>query len=464
VSSHTRQKIEPGEPHYPDFWANHRFSVRPILATDGTTWVKESFLPLVAPIDVESGDIGEPLRIERPQGTSTEATDFEAAAGALWIKWMDNGLTRFDTTTHESRAVPEPAFRLATGPAGIWVITPHGRVARVEEDGSTLVPVTEPEERRHYIAVGREAVWSLAWTTVNAPSTCTLSRIDPDSGACQAQLELSGSPQAMHVDDDRIWIKAWRQEQRGVIDEVIVGVDPDSLEVTSQLTVQPTGAAGIVRDGVLWALGVDPYAHSERGLPAELHRIDAASGEKLSSVSLPGWISWMGPGPRGVWGCLDRRGEWPGPVVEVAADGSGIRIFDLTQIDTTPFLPPPPPKIDAAEVESEELEQVRGSFFGGWVATDPDTGAQTNHPYIRGVTFDEVRLEGEFPGTEIVAYFRSEKHPDVLFGRRCRIWTDDGALDDAASVMSVNLMEDIEACGYGLPANPEPGPDGIVWF
>lgn len=464
MSSRTRQNLEPGEAHYPDFWADHRFSVRPILAIEGTTWLKESFLPLVIAIDTRTGELGDPVEIEVPDGASREAHDFAAAAGALWLKAMDNGLVRFDPSTHESRFVPEPVFRLATGPAGIWAITPHGRIARVEEDGSGLNLMTDVEERRHYIGVGRDAVWSVAWTHVHPPSRCTLSRIDPASGESQGRLELSGSPQTMQVDEDRIWIKVWRQDEPRVITEVIVGIDPVALEVTSELTVQPTGSAGIVRDGVLWALGVDPYAHDQIGLPAELHRIDAVSGAMLNSVALPGWISGMVAGPVGVWGCLDRRGEWPGPVIEVAADGSGFQTFELTGVDTTPFLPPPPPKINATEVEREELERVRGAFFGGWVATDQETGETTNHPYIRGVEFEEVRLEGEFPNTEIVAYFRSKDHPGTVFGRRCRIWTDDGMWDDPASVMDMNLMEDIEACGYGLPANPEPGPDGIVWF
>jgi hypothetical protein len=30
--------------------------------------------------------------------------------------------------------------------------------------------------------------------------------------------------------------------------------------------------------------------------------------------------------------------------------------------------------------------------------------------------------------------------------------------------MDINLMEDIEACGYGLPLNPIVGDDGLSWF
>jgi len=44
------------------------------------------------------------------------------------------------------------------------------------------------------------------------------------------------------------------------------------------------------------------------------------------------------------------------------------------------------------------------------------------------------------------------------------MWEDDGAISDVIDVIDVNLMEDIEACGYGLPRNPPPDASGIAWF
>jgi len=81
-----------------------------------------------------------------------------------------------------------------------------------------------------------------------------------------------------------------------------------------------------------------------------------------------------------------------------------------------------------------------------------------------GPTFEEARLEGGFPPTEILVLFRAGEHPGLLFGRRRRMWEDDGAISDVIDVIDVNLMEDIEACGYGLPRNPPPDASGIAWF
>jgi hypothetical protein len=69
------------------------------------------------------------------------------------------------------------------------------------------------------------------------------------------------------------------------------------------------------------------------------------------------------------------------------------------------------------------------------------------------------------PGTEVVIFFRSERHPDVLFARRRRVWEDSGALSDCGpGIITINLMEDITACRHGLPENPEADPTGIAWF
>lgn len=108
------------------------------------------------------------------------------------------------------------------------------------------------------------------------------------------------------------------------------------------------------------------------------------------------------------------------------------------------------------------VSPARSSAAG--VGSDPETGAEIRGPYIRGVTFEDVRLEGKFPKTEMVALFRSEHQPGVLFGRRQRIWEEDGAFSGVISVMDVNLMEDIEACGYGLPADPRAAPSGVAWI
>ena len=106
---------------------------------------------------------------------------------------------------------------------------------------------------------------------------------------------------------------------------------------------------------------------------------------------------------------------------------------------------------EAREIEleaREEVEQSLGSYFR-----------------VRGITVEDVRIEGEYPRTEVVIVFTSVDHPDVVFARAVPVWLEDGEYCDLASVAAVNLEEHIVACGHGLPRQPEPdGPGGLVWF
>jgi hypothetical protein len=289
--------------------------------------------------------------------------------------------------------------------------------------------------------------------------------LDAVTGEGQASILLDGSAQALMMDGDAVWVRVWRRRDSQPIEEFLLRVDPDRLEVTNELRVAPTGAGGVVLDGALYVLGADPYTGTERGNPSEVQRVDAVTGARLDTFHVPGWVVWMVAGPASVWGCLERRGEWPGPLIELRSDDPQTRVLSLSGVDLSAHLPPPPPRItDARRTEEDLRDRLAGAFFGGWVGSDPETGAEIREPYIRGIAFDDVRLEGEFPNTEVVALFRSDEHPGVLFGRRRRIWEDDGAYSGVISVMDVNLMEDVEACGYGLPVDPRPDASGVVWM
>jgi hypothetical protein len=351
---------------------------------------------------------------------------------------------------------------LAVGHEGVWVLPGDGRVARIDEEARGLEMMGEPEERRHMIAVAHGAVWTFAWTQV--PDGSTLSRLDISTGRLEASISLAGSPQALLVDATAVWAYMWRRRDSGTIDGFLVRVAPDTVEVAGEVLLTPTGAYGPILDGVMLAPAADPYAHAERGLPSQLRRIDASTGAVLGAIPVAGWLEGLVLGPSSVWGWLERRGEWPSPVLELAVDGSWSRVVSLDTVDISGHLPPPPPRIDARHTEQEVRERLAEAFFGGWIGKDPETGAEIRRPYIRGVEFEDVRLEGEFPDTEVVALFRSVEHPGVLFGRRQRIWDDDGAFSEVIGVMDVNVMEDIVACGYGLPRDPQPGESGIAWF
>jgi hypothetical protein len=459
----SRQGVASGAPRLRDQWAGRRFTPRLIAPTVFGIWLVESLLPLLVRVDPTTGAISRPLPVTTPEGASGEAHALAPREGAVWLQFSE-GLTRFDTATGEQQSLATVTIGLAAGEEGIWALAGSGKVARVHDDGAGLDLLGEPEERRSRVAVGHGAVFTLAWTRVSSASDLsTLSRLDVPTGAVERRIALDGTPQGLMSDRGAIWVHLCRRRSGSQGEAVLVGLDPETLDPRSEIAITPVGSIGPVLDGVVYLPSADPYDPVERGQASEVRRIDAATGELLSETTVPGWVNAMVVGPTSVWGCLELEGGRPGPLVELPADGADARLIALDGIDISAHLPPPPPRIDRRRTEEEVRERLTRVYFGGSVGRDPQTGAETRHPYIRGIEFEDVHLEGEFPATELVALFRSEQHPDVLFGRRDRIWHDDGSLSDAVHVMDVNLMEEIQACGYGLPSNPQPDA-GVAWI
>lgn len=132
------------------------------------------------------------------------------------------------------------------------------------------------------------------------------------------------------------------------------------------------------------------------------------------------------------------------------------------EFDCRPHAPEaqPPEGLDLVAFEAQALERLRSSLFGGW-----HDARGERHPFIEGVTFESAELRGEFPETEIVATFHADERPGVRFGRRWPLYDDLGNQLFLGGA-DIELMEDIEAAGYGLPPSSRCVPDaeGVVWF
>jgi hypothetical protein len=120
---------------------------------------------------------------------------------------------------------------------------------------------------------------------------------------------------------------------------------------------------------------------------------------------------------------------------------------------------------DLRAIETAIRDGYARTMFDGVIRTTVATGAQEPVPYIRGVAFEEVRLDGEFPDTELVLLFRARSHPGVPFGRRRRLWEEDGSPIEMVDILiGVHLKENIESGEPGLPRDPEVDASGIAWF
>ena len=453
--------MEPGEPHHRDHWWGHRFTPRLIAPTRSAVWLIEALLPLLVRVDPATTALSGPIALDRPGTTSGEALELRATEESVWVRWRD-GVTRFDPVTGTHKSVAVNGLGLAVGDEGVWVLPGNGQVARVHHDAGALEIVGDRVEQRFMIAVGHGAVWTLA--AGPGQEALTLARLNPETGETEASLSMRGTLHDLLADSTAVWIHLWRPQPNWAgVDAFLVRIDPLTVTVENELQITPPGAFGTVRDGVLYA-PANTYYDAGYGDPTAVRVMDATTGELLRTVPLPGSVQWMVAGPTSVWGCLQRSGQRP-VAVEVESDSSSApRLVGVEQIDISAHLPPPPPRIEARPTEEAIREQLADVLIGGVIWRDPETGAETRAPYLGGVRFEEVRLDGQFPHTEVVVLFRAHQRPGILFGRRRRIWDDDGTLTDITTVMTQNLSDDIWSCGYHLPESPQPDESGIAWF
>jgi hypothetical protein len=136
-------------------------------------------------------------------------------------------------------------------------------------------------------------------------------------------------------------------------------------------------------------------------------------------------------------------------VIVLGASPGETRLLQPSSIDLA-HLPAPRPPNGHEDDEAEAHRSICAQFLG--------------LDLIREITVEDVSTRGSWPDTEVVVQFRERRRPEWLFARSIRVWDDNGRVIADDSVALYNLMEDVQACAYGLPANPIPDDDGIVWF
>lgn len=456
-----RGNVRYGEPHLPDYWTGHRFGGQWLAPAGSGVWVAASLLPLVVHVD-NHGAITGPFRLESPFDSSEISGLIVDADEQVWIHWP-GGISHFDPATLKQRSLKQSARGLALGEGALWTVDYEGQPVRI--DPATLKPAALGAVGRSIfgLEVSQGIVWVMTWDA--ELSRTIVVRIDPHDGAILGSTVVAGNAQQhLLAHPDGVVVRVWRpfEDGQAYFDDTLIWLDADG-GVKRELVIEPTGVSAAVRDEEVWLSGLDPFDHRSYGQPSVIRRMRQDGTEETFTVA--GTVDQLIAGSTAVWGRLDERHapRRAGSLIVVTLDGV-LRAIDLSGIDIERHLPPPPPAIEAQDVEERARARIADALFGGGLVTDPDTGQHHRVPAIRGITIEDVRLEGSFPDTQVVVLFRAEERPGVLFGRRRRIWEDSGELSDLVSVMDVNLTEDIMACGYGLPADPQVGPLGISWF
>lgn len=127
-------------------------------------------------------------------------------------------------------------------------------------------------------------------------------------------------------------------------------------------------------------------------------------------------------------------------------------------LDLRPWISRPqlPPGLDARQFEQSQLDRFRKDYLGGWQGEDGEI-----RPLIEGVSFEAIELRGAFPGSEVVALFRSSGRPRIQFGRRRSLYDELGN-PISHQFAGIYLMEDFDTAGPPLD-QCVPDASGVVW-
>jgi hypothetical protein len=450
---------------YPDFWAERRTgqSFRPgrVRAGEHAAWVLDQWLAVLVGVDPITQSPGEPIQLPRPPRGRLDTSDLATGEGAVWALWPD-GLVKVDERTGSPTAITVPVHgglhQVVVG-AGAALVLGGGRIARVDARSGNADVFEEEVAGGRSLGFGHGHLWVLA-VPDPAAGQSLLSRYSTRLGDRPAQVVIDGSLSGIAFGQDSVWIHCIRWEDPGFRRQhrFLIHVDPATLELTEhEISAEETWFAV---GSELW-FGPHTLPSPDPPVLTEIRRVNPSTWEDIGVVRVPGLLSSLSLGPSGIWGLLDMPRDSIRRVCRVDPDANEVAAaLTLEDVDARPFLPPPPGPIVPGPVE----RRLRDELAQALLERAPSAPRQGQGTTLESVLFEDVRLEGAFPNTEVVILFRTSYRPEVRFGRRERIWSDAGVYEaDGSAVILENLEESI-IFKPGLPFDDEPDPTGVVWI
>lgn len=183
---------------------------------------------------------------------------------------------------------------VAVGEGGVWVLDADDRtISKVDPNERTLLRTFSTGSTPTSLAVGAGAIWIGNGGESSYPGS--ISRIDPDSGAVDATIDLPGSgvrgyfqgggtdQQLIAVTDDAVWVV-----NRNF---TVSRIDPETNRVVA--TIADVGATSIATgEGEVWVVGDEGVAEIDPATNAVSRRIEVAA-ESLTSLAVGAGAVWV---------------------------------------------------------------------------------------------------------------------------------------------------------------------------
>jgi hypothetical protein len=414
------------------------------------------WLPVVVGVDPATYAVSNPIRLPRPSDGALDIGALIAGEGAVWALWRD-GLVRVEEATGSASSITVPIEAgmrsLAVGGGAAWVLA-GGEVARVDAHSGKAEIFLDHAEMAFALVFGHGYLWTLSRRDPATNQHSVVARYSQDSAEQPARFDIEGVAEGLAIGGDAVWMKCHRFDTHGKLHTFAVRVGPETLDTAAHEISNDETFFAVARE--IWLgptlLAFDPET------PPDIRRVDGTTWEDVGVIRPRGLVSNLCAGFSGIWGMLRPTPGSAPDVCRINPDTSSlVGVFDLAEVDARPFLPSPPAPIDPEPVERSLRDDLAEVLPLG----RPRDSAQGT--MLESVVFEEVRLEGNFPETELVVLFRSDYRPEVQFGVRERIWSDDGVcVTDGAGVIATNLEETI-IFEPGLPLDAEPDATGVIW-
>lgn len=445
---------------YPDFWADRRTgpSFRPGRVASGkrAAWVLDMWLPVLVGVDPSTYAVSDPIRLPRPDG-ALDIIALAAAEGLVWALWP-NGLVRVEEATGSSSSITVPIEAgmrsLAVGGEAAWVLA-GGKIARVDAHSGRAERFLDQADRAIALVFGRGYLWTLSWRDPATNQHSVLARYSQDSAERPATLDVEGAVQGLAVGNDAVWMRCHRFDKDGEFHTFVIRVSPETLDPAVHEISNDETVFAVARE--IWLAPTLLTFHQDRR--SDIRRVDPMTWEAVGVIRPQGLVSDLSTGSSGIWGLLRPTPGSALGVCRIDPDTSSVvAALDLTDVDARSSLPPPPGPIDPEPVERVLRDDLAKALPLGRSSRGVARGTM-----LDSVVFEEVRLEGSFPKTELVVLFRSHYRPELRFGHRERIWSDDGVyVTDGSAVIATNLEETI-IFEPGLPLDAERDATGVIW-